>query len=332
MKNQNKKIYPPESAGRIMIKNIPLAFLEQEISEVKKMLFEKTKELEALNYIYVIDKEGKLKGVFSIKEIFRKPENVKIKDLMIKEIIKARPHTDQERIAILALRHNLKAIPIVDKENRLLGTVPSDVILDILHRENIEDILRSAGIQKYDYLPSKIFQLPIGILAKIRLPWLIFGLFGGILAVQIINFFENSLKTHFILAAFIPLIVYMADAVGHQTETLFIRSLTLNSGLSSKKYLFQEIKVSFLIALVLAIFLFLISLFWFKLVYLGFILSLSLFLTVICAIFSGILIPWLLKKFKKDPAIGSGPFGTIVRDILSLIIYFSVTSLMLRFF
>lgn len=327
-----KTKYPPESAGRRMIENVPLVFSEEKISDVKKVLFTKTEEFETLNYIYVVDKDKKLIGVFSFKEALQKPEETKVKDLMIKEVVKAHPYTDQEKIAILALKHNLKAIPVVDKDNKFLGVVTSDAILDILYSEHVEDILRSAGVHDGVYFPSRIMKVPVGILAKTRIPWLIFGLFGGILAAQIANFFETPLKAHFALIAFIPLIVYIADAVGTQTQTLITRNLALDLEFSFKKYLFKEIKVSLFIALILGIILSVTSFLWYRLPYLGLILGVSLFLTVIVAIFIGTLFPYLLQKFKQDPAIGSGPFATIITDVCSLIIYFLVASLLLKFF
>jgi len=187
-----------------------------------------------LNYIYIIDRERKLAGVLSLKDVFQKSEESKIENLMAKDVIKARPHTDQERVAILALRHNLKSVPVVDKRDIFLGVVPSDVILEILHSENVEDILRFAGISKRGATLNETLQAPVSVLTKIRLPWLIFGLFGGLFAAQIVTFFEGSLRIHFVLAAFIPLIVYMADAVSVQAQTLFIRSLALDSRLDTK--------------------------------------------------------------------------------------------------
>lgn len=324
--------YPPESAGRRMINNVPKAVPEEKVSDIRKRLFEKAKEFETLNYIYIVDRKEKLVGVLSLKDVFQKPEEAKVKDLMVEDVIKARPYTDQERVAILALRHNLKSIPVVDKENLLLGVVPSDVILEILHSENVEDLLRFAGISKRDVFLNKTLQFPVSVLTKIRLPWLIFGLFGGLFAAQIVTFFEGSLRVNFILAAFIPLIVYMADAVGVQAQTLFIRSLALDSRLDMRRYFLKEIRISIVIALVLGLLLFLISFLWFGILSIAAILGISLFLTVICACLVAVLVPWLLQALKKDPAIGSGPFATIVRDILTLLLYFSIASLMLRFF
>lgn len=324
------KRFPPESAGRKMITGAPLAFPEQRILDVKKMLFEKMVELETINYIYVINKEKKLLGVFSIKEIFRRPEEAKVKEIMDRKLIKVRPYTDQERVAILALENNLKAVPVVDREDKFLGIVPSDIILDILHLENIEDFLRATGI--HSPLQKILKGSPL-FLAKVRLPWLIFGLVGGILAAQIIDFFETPLKAHFILAAFIPLMLYLAGAVGAQTETLFIRNLVLDTKLETKKYLFREIKISCLIALILGSLLFLLSIFLFNTpYYIALILGVSLFFAILAATLIGIFIPWFLTEIKKDPAIGTGPSATIIRDILSLTIYFVIALFLLKLF
>jgi len=329
-KNQKNKKFPTESAGRKMTKAVPLAYPEESVLNVKKMLFEKIKKIETINYIYVVDKKKKLIGVFSIKEIFRRSGKTKVKEIMQKEVIKVRPYADQEKVVILALRNNLKSIPVVGKGDEFLGVVPSDIILDVFHSENVEDFLKVAGIHS----PlKKISEASSLFLAKARIPWLVFGLLGGVLAARIIDFFETPLKTHFILAAFIPLIVYVSGAVGIQTQTLFIRNLVLDSQLKMTKYLLREIKTAFLIALVLGGLLSLLSIFLFNSPYfIGIILGVSLFLAILTTILIGVFIPWVLQKLKKDPAIGAGPFGTIICDVLSLIIYFSVASLMLNFF
>jgi len=329
----NQKIYPPESAGRRMIENVPLCHPEEKISDVRKRIFTKAKEFETLNYIYVVDGEKRLLGVFSIKDVLQKPEGTKIEDLMERRIIKVGPYTDQERVAILALKYNLKAIPVVDREGHFLGVVPSDIILEILHSEHIEDILKLGGIHKINFLLPEFLKTPSQILAKNRLPWLIFGLFGGILAAKVVTLFESSLRTYFILAAFIPLMVYMAAAGGVQTQALVIRNLIFPAAIPFRKYLFKEIQTGFLIALVLGVLLSLISIFWYQGVFfIGLILGISLILTIISAILIGFLIPFLLHKFKKDPAIGTGPFATIITDLVTLIVYFSVASLLLKVF
>ena len=131
-------------AKDIITAKIPIVYLDNTISEIEKFLSQN--EFETLNYIYVVDNEQKLIGVFSIKELFLKPKDKKAKEIMKTNIIKAHPGSAQERVAILALKNNLKSIPIVDKNDKILGVVSSDSILEILHLEDVEDFLRSVGI------------------------------------------------------------------------------------------------------------------------------------------------------------------------------------------
>ncbi len=330
MEKNNEKKYPRESAGKRMILNVPLCDPRDKVSKVKKKIFSRASELETINYVYVV-KDKILVGVFSLKEIFKRKEDELVEDFMYRKVVKVRPSTDQERVAILSIKHNLKAIPVVNKDNEFLGVIPSDTILNILREEHIEDTFLSAGLHKKDGFSSKIIEASVGTLVRIKLPWLIIGLFGGVLAAQITIFFETPLKSHFILATFIPLIVYMADAVGSQTQTIFIRNLMVD-GFSQKKYFLKEIKVGILVALVLSLLIFVISLMLFRDSLIGFIIGISLFLTILTSIVISIFIPQILSKTGKDPALGSGPFGTIIADISSLIIYFTTAIFLLNFF
>ena len=147
----------------------------------------------------------------------------------------------------------------MDKENRLLGIIPSDVILKILHEEHGEDILRSAGVliskdQTKDIISGSMTSYFIK-----RIPWLIVGLAGGVSAAFIVGSFEEAIREMLILAAFIPAIVYMADAVGAQTATIFIRSLAIDGSMGIKKYVIREILVGTAIALFLGILISIIS-------------------------------------------------------------------------
>jgi len=334
MKNsQNKKVkFPPESAGRMMTAKVPISDTKATIADIEKALFGKTKEFETINYIYIIDKNRRIKGVISIKDIFCLPKTTLVSQIMKKKLVSVRSHTDQERVALLALQHNLKAIPVVDKKDHLLGVVSSDVILNILHDEDIEDILRFAGVGKLkDSAVSLIKASPVVHFRK-RFPWLVLGLFGGMISAFIVESFETSLRAQLILAAFIPTIVYLADALGTQTETIFIRSMALNERLNIKKYLCREIQVSFFLALSLGLIISLLSLLWQKLLFLGLILGLSVFIGTMIAMAVAVFLPWILFKLKRDPVFAAGPLGTIIRDILSILIYFSIASLVMKYF
>ncbi len=321
----NKIIHPEESAGRRMAENVPTCRLSDTVDDVREKLFNEARKFDSLSYIYVLNGNDRLAGVFSIKEVFMRDGAMKAEEIMERKVVRIGPDDDQERAAILAIKHNIKAVPVTSKDHRFLGAVTSDSILDILHREHMEDMLLSAGIHKDDNVAAKTMVSPIGILAKLRLPWLIVGLFGGILAAQIITLFEGTISSHIILAAFIPLVVYMSDAIAAQTQMLYIRSLALGS-FSTRRYFIKELKVGSLIGVVIASILFLATLAISGDVLIASILAVSIFLTAMTAITMGLLIAWTLFKMGKDPALGSGPFGTIAADISSLIIYFVIAT------
>ncbi len=322
--------FQPESAASLMTAKVPMSDSNATIADIERMLFEKIKELETINYIYLVDKNKKLEGVISIKDIFLLPKTTLISRVMTKDLVSVQSCTDQEKVALLALQNNLKAIPVVDKENRLLGIVPSDVVLNILHNENIEDALRSVGMGKLKDPAINIIKAPALLHFRKRLPWLILGLLGGVVAAFIVEFFETALKSQLILAAFIPAVVYMADAVGSQTQTIFIRSLALDHHLNLKKYIGREVKVNLSLALILGIIISIISSLWQQSSLLGIILGFSIFATVLAAMAVAIILPWLFSKIKYDPAIASGPLATVIRDILSLFIYFSIAQITLN--
>ncbi len=325
-----KKRYPQESAGARREINVPTCKVSDRVSQVKEAIFNAQPPFETINYIYVLDDE-KLVGVFSIKEIFKRKDEEQVSDFMARQLIKASPLDDQEKIVISAIKNNLKAIPLVEEDDRFLGVVSSDNIIDILHEEHVEDLFVSSGFTKKDDFSDKIIEMPASILAKIRIPWLVVGLLGGVIAAQITTLFESHLKVHFILAAFIPLIVYMADAVGAQTQTLYIRNLAIKK-FSHKRYIIKELKTGLLMALVLASIIFLTSFLMSRDPLIGVILSVSLFLTIISAILISVTTVQTLFKLGRDPALGSGPFGTIIADIASLIVYFSVATILLSLF
>lgn len=318
-----------KAVERLAINTVPIIHPEATISEIEDLLLKKTKEFETINYIYITDKENRLVGVISVKEIFRSTKSTQVSQLMRKGLITVHPHTHQETAAILAIKHNLKAIPVVDSNNHFLGVLPSDVILGILHEEHIEDLMRFAGIHSFKDPAKTIIKASAWIHVKKRLPWLVLGLVGGVVAAGVVSFFEDAIKAQLILAAFIPLIVYMADAVGTQTETIYIRSLALERNLDTVKYIFREMKIGLSIGLVLGLIISLVSYWWFGSIVVGIILGLSIFITNLVAVVIAMFLPWVFAKLKLDPAFVSGPFATVVQDILSLVIYFAIADIFL---
>lgn len=317
----------PETAESLLITNIPTLGLDASIADAEALLVKKTKDFETINYLYIVDKNEKLKGVLSVKELYRTPKTESVKSYMTKELITARPHTHQERLARLALKHSIKAIPIVNKDGKLLGVVPSDTILQVLEDEHTKDILLGRGIHGGKNILS-VNKSSTRLLVKARIPWLFVGLFGGLISAEIIERFQFVLEQELLLASFIPLIVYMGDAVGAQSQALFIRAMSLGEIESVKRYIFKEVRVGISIAFIVCATIGVAVSVITKNLVVAAILSSSMFLTIVLAVVVALLIPSIVQKFGKDPAIGSGPFATIIRDTVGILTYFIIAQMM----
>ncbi len=323
-------VFPKDSAGRIMTTAVPVVHSSKKASEVEGLLRSRANEFETINYIYIINDRRELIGVLSIQELFHLEAHETLERFVSDSLVTVRPHTDQERVAQLALKHNIKAIPVVSKEHTFMGVVPSDQILTVLNLEHTEDVLQFAGVKHKDLHVSEVLlkNAPFAHV-KMRLPWLILGLLGGVVAAVMISFFEETLANELILAAFIPAIVYMADAVCTQTEMLFIRALSIEHGLKVRSYLLRESIVNFLLGAILAALIFVFSFAVAQSLVISSILAISIFFTVWFTVLIAILLPWFLHVRGYDPAVASGPLGTVVIDVLSLAIYLTVATLFL---
>lgn len=328
MAKKNSHKHPSETAGRLMTEKVPQVNEKATITDVKELLFKEINRFKTINYIYILSANKELRGVVSIKEIFRSPGDTPVTKLSPPKIISVRAHTDQEKVAFLALQHNLKAIPVVDKNNRFLGVVTSDSILHILDNEAVEDILRFGGaLHRGPY--DNILNIPLALSIKHRLPWLLLGLIGGMIAAGIVSRFEEMLSQNLILAAFIPLVVYMADAVGTQMEAFMVRDLAIMPKMKFRNYFFRQISVVFVIDLIITFLL--VGGIWglYGEEKIGLTVGAALFFAVLTSVFTGMIVPYIFSKLKLDPANASGPIATIIQDILSVGVYFLIASWLL---
>lgn len=319
-----------DAIGMHATKKVPVADKNDTIGDVKRRLLESTKAFDTINYIYVLSKKGKLKGVLSIREVLRGDVDQKVSKVMQKkDLIVAHPNTDREKVAHIALKNSLKAVPIVDDKNTFLGVVPSDSILSILDQESEEDLLKFAGIILGENHPEEQSNLPVYKSFISRIPWIVFGMVGGTITATLIGNFQSILSQNLILASFIPLVAYVANAVGNQTQMVLIRDLAVRTKIDTSTYWVKQFIISILIAFACWLTIILITSLVWQETYLGVVVGLSIFIAIITATFLAMLIPYTLKKLRFDPAIGSGPFTTVIQDLLSIMIYFTIASMML---
>lgn len=317
-----------ERAKAHMVTHVPKATLHETVGDVLSRLQDPKAYFDTVDYTYVLDKNGVLGGVVSMKELLNAKDSQHISTLVKTKLATVHPHTDQEHVAMLAIKQNIKAIPVVDKEHHFLGVVPSDTILDILHWEHVEDVLRMSGIHGKSDQFRTIIKSGFLKISKLRIPSLLIGLLGGLFTTSVVGYFEGSLEKNLLLAFFIPVIVYMSAAVGNQSQTILIRTLA-TTPVKMTLYFWREILAGTLIGSLLGSVMFLIVLLWHKSFHVALTIGISMVLTIIVATTVAVSITWILNKLKKDPAIAGGPYATVIQDILSLLIYFSVAAMVL---
>jgi len=321
--------HPKETAGRLM--NTDFFSLPEQITveEAIKQV-RAASEREMVFYIYVTDKEDRLVGVVSLRQLLVVPPDTPLQKIMNPEVISVTTDTDQEEVARQVTRYNLLAIPVVDKENRLVGIITFDDVIDVLREEATEDILKMAGAGT----PEEEYILQTSSLgaARFRLPWLLTTLFGTMVTAGIVWFFRFTLHEVIALVTFLPVIAAMGGNVGVQSSTIIVRGLaTGRIELASVwKVVARELKVGLLMGVTCGVILALVAYLWHGPAMLGVVLGAAMFFAIIVAATTGTLVPVVLKKLNIDPAISSGPFVTTANDITGLLIYLGLATYLLQ--
>jgi len=276
--------------------------------------------------VCVVDDDDQLLGTVTPVELLSLADDVELGTVAARNRVRVLPGTDQELLASTALHHGVSAMPVVDESGRLVGVVGAATLMDILRREHVEDLHRLAGITRESDHARQAIEEPPARRLRHRLPWLIVGLGGSMIATLVVAGFEAELTAKPVLAFFVPGLVYLADAIGTQTEAVAVRGLSL-SHVGLGRLLGGELRTGMLIGLVLALLAFPMVWLAFDELRLALAVGLALAGASVVASVLGLLLPWLLARLGADPAYGSGPLATIVQDVLSLLIYFGCVSL-----
>ena len=315
--------YPEDSAGILMYTDV---FTLHEDTKAKDAIYalQDQEGAEMVFYLYTLDNDGRLTGVISLRDLVTTPGDTMLKDIMSKQIHVVRPETDQEEVARIVSQYNFLAVPVVDSEERLLGIVTVDDVVDVIREEATEDFLQLVGAGK----DREILLKSSWENARMRVPWLFASWVGGILAALIIGIFDDVLQSTIALAAFIPVIMGMGGNIGTQSSTMIVRGLATGrvSIENSVKILFKEIRVGLILGILYGLLLGVFAIFQFINVspMIGLVVGLSICISMIIAATIGSLVPLILNRFEIDPAIATGPFVTTAIDILGVAFYFIV--------
>lgn len=315
-----------ETAARHMVSRVATGRDGETIASVLERL--PGSDLDDTEAIYVVDEGGKLLGLIGLRELLARPGDEPLARVMRSDPPTVRPETDQESVASLAIEENLASVPVVDTEGVLLGVVPAQALLRILRREHVEDLQRFTGILNGNHAARDALEAPPARRARHRLPWLLVGLAGSFVATYVVAVFEQALQERIAIAFFVPGIVYLADAIGTQTEAIAVRGLSFSNH-SLRKLLTGELMTGGIIGTFLCLLTFPLVLLAFGDVPLALAVSVSLVAAGCSATTVGLLFPWLLSRLGKDPAYGSGPLATIFQDVFSLLVYFGTVTLFL---
>ena len=315
-----------ETAREHLVKGVPIARGDECVGTVLARL--PGHSFDAVDAVYIVDDLGGLQGLIPLPSLLMLPQ-----DRLLRDVITIRPPTvnpdeDQERVVGLAVEHRLTAVPVVDTLGHLLRVVPAQALMAILRREHIEDLDRIAGIQRDNAHARDAIEAPPLRRARTRLPWLLVGFFGSFIATFVMSRFDQVLEARLDVAFFVPGIVYLADAIGTQTEAIAVRGLSLSRA-SLRDLLAGELRTGLLIGVILGALSFPSVLLAFRDTWLALAVVLALLTAGMTATTIGLLFPWVLAYAGKDPAYGSGPVATIIQDVLSLLIYFTAVRLFL---
>ena len=315
--------YETDTAGGIMALEFVSVNANSDIRGAIESIRDKREDVEKLYYVWVVDDDGKLVGVVSMKDLLLEPIDTKIQDIMNSDVISVDADIDQEEVARIIKQYDLTHVPVVNGQHKLIGRITNDDIIDVIEEEASEDISLMAGVIDQEIAEESALKI-----SRARLPWLLLGLFGGLISAIVINHFHGSLEKILALSFFIPVIMAMGGNTGTQAATVVIRGLATGdiSIVHTGKRLLTELWVALINGVLCGILLGLVVAFWLSDPKLGLGVGISLITVILFSGSFGAFVPFLLRKFNIDPALAAGPFITTSNDILGLLIYLSIVT------
>jgi magnesium transporter len=277
----------------------------------------------SVELVLAVDAHGRFVGAAPLARVVALDTAAPLDKAIDRDFPRVRPTTDQERAASLALHHGVDALPVVDAEGCALGVMPAQALLQVLRREHVEDLHVLAGIQRESAQARHAIEDPPLRRLRHRLPWLLAGLGGSALATLAMASFESTFARQIAVAFFVPAIVYLADAIGTQTEAVAVRGLSLTrAGIGH--LLAGELRTGLLIGACLGLIAFPPIYVFFGDARLAAAVASAILAAGTVAAGLGLVLPWAIARSGRDPAFGSGPVATVIQDVLSLLVYFGV--------
>jgi len=328
--------YKEETAGRIMSPEVFALADHMSVSDaIAALRHSRSEDLEMVFYLYVVDERRHLVGVCSLRELLLAGQGKPLLEVMNPRVTSVNTHTDQEDVARLVARYDLLALPVVDDENKLVGIITVDDVIDIIRDEESEDMLLMAGVGE----GTEEGVLAASLLRSIwlRLPWLLAAWMGGMVASEIITDYQGNFSSAFAisLAAFIPIVAGMGGNAGTQSATIVVRGLATGKigAVGRFRVVLKEVRVAFVMGVLLGgLAAAIVPLLPEGSMQLGLIVGCSIAASMTIAATVGTTMPILLQRLGVDPAVATGPFVTTSIDVLGVLTYFTIAQVVLTFF
>jgi magnesium transporter len=319
--------YPEQTAGRIM--NPKVFALSEDMTAAESITaLQSSRDVEMVFYLYVIDARRHLVGVVSLRRLLLVPPSTPLKRIMTTDLISARVDMDQEEVARQVASYNLLAIPVVDQENKLVGVITVDDVIDVIKDEATEDVYRLAGVTGDD----RVFTRPSESLRK-RLPWLQVNLVTAFVAASVVALFEGTIAKVSALAVFMPVVAGMGGNAATQTLTVIVRGIALGelNWSNTRKALLKEAAVGIANGVGCGIVAALIVWLWKGNAWLGGIIAAAMVINMFVAATAGTLIPLALRALKVDPALASSVFITTLTDVFGFLSFLGLGTLFIKY-
>jgi len=321
--------YPEDTAGGIMAKEYLVVRADDTVAEATDELRRQHENVDQVFNCYVVDKENRLVGAVSLKDLLLNPADKLMSEIMDREVISIPSDLDQEKVANIFQKYDLVAAPVVDANHRLIGRITIDDILDVIDEETDEDLAHIAGTGEEEILEESIFKI-----SRARLPWLILSFVGEIVSAFILEHFSSTINQVVVSAFFIPIVMAMGGSSGQQSSIIVVRGLATGEIhlKDTRRRLWREFRSSLLNAIVIAALIFSVVSLWQHTPDFAGVLSGTLIVVILNASLFGAIIPIIFKKINVDPALATGPFVATFNDVFGLLIYFSLLTFSFHYF
>ncbi|MBX3011837.1 MAG: magnesium transporter [Caldilineaceae bacterium] len=319
--------FEEDTAGGIMNTSPPCLRRWMTIEEAFAFVRKHYRDANEVFYLYVVDRYYRLIGVVNLRALILAEPTQTVEQVMSRDVLSVKTGTDQEEVAQILAHYDLLALPVVDAEERLVGLITHDDVVDVLEEEATEDIYRLAQVGA----DSEIFS-PISRTIRSRFPWLAVNLLTAFLASSVVSLFEGTIAQAALLAAFMPIVAGQGGNAGTQTMTIIVRSLALGEidNRDTLSALWHEIFIGLLHGVVLGIMVGLLAWLWKGNPILGLVIGLAMLGNLIVASVAGVSVPMILKWCKVDPALASGVFVTAMTDCLGFSLFLGLATYFLR--